>query len=262
MNPKYHDIIRECPAADTAVILLHGILSAPQFFDFLLPEIPETVSVYGLLLDGHGASPEALAHTSMQKWKQQIRNLTEKLLPRYEKILIAAHSMGTLFALELAEAYPEQIRRMLLLGVPLRVHLTPFGAGCSLLAACGYQPQNEKLAAMEHAYSIRPDSNPLHYAGWIPRYKELFAEIDRVNAMRMHVRVPCEVYQSASDELVSPDALPLLHEMPAVRLHVLRHSSHFYFPPQDQSRLLHTWQRIIRQITGQNGTPRPAENIQ
>ena len=131
MKPKYHDIIRECPAADTAVILLHGILSAPQFFDFLLPEIPETVSVYGLLLDGHGSSPEALAHTSMQKWKQQIRDLTENLLPRYEKIIIAAHSMGTLFALELAEAGADQTdaaaRRPAL--------CTPDAVWCRMLAA-------------------------------------------------------------------------------------------------------------------------------
>ena len=246
MNPKYHDIIRENPQADTAVILLHGILSAPQFFAFLLPEIPAHVSVYGILLEGHGEEPEALAHTSMHRWKQQIRLLMRKLLPRYPKLIIAAHSMGTLFALKLAKKYPDRIQQMLLLGVPLSVHLTPFGAGCSLIAACGLHPEDPRLFAMQQAYSILPDRNPLHYAGWIPRYRELFREIDAVNAMRMNVQVPCEVYHSASDELVSPDALPLLDAMPSVRLHVLRNSSHFYFPPQDQSRILHTWRRMLR----------------
>ena len=252
MNPKYHDIICERAGADTAVILLHGILSAPQFFDFLLPEIPEHISVYGILLAGHGAEPEALAQTAMRQWKQQIRELMRKLLPRYPKIIIAAHSMGTLFALKLAAKYPAQIRQMLLLGVPLSVHLTPFGAYCSLLAACGLHPRDPKLSAMQYAYSILPDCNPLHYTGWIPRYQELFDEISAVRAMRMHVRVPCEVYQSAEDELISADALPLLETMPAVRLHVLRHSSHFYFPPQDQNRILHSWRQIIRQ-TGHTG---------
>lgn len=248
MNPQYHDIIRESPQADTAVILLHGILSAPQFFDFLLPEIPENVSVYGILLEGHGEEPEALAKTSMQHWKRQVHMLMQKLLPKYPKIIIAAHSMGTLFALRLAAAYPAHIRQMLLLGVPLRVHLTPSGAVCAMLAACGYRARTPQIAAMQHAYSIAPDPNPLHYAGWIPRYRELFREIGEVCALRMPVCIPCEVFQSASDELVSPEALPLLREMKAVRLHVLRSSSHFYYPPQDRQRILHAWRRCIRQI--------------
>ncbi|MBP0975995.1 MAG: alpha/beta fold hydrolase [Oscillospiraceae bacterium] len=257
MNPKYHDIICARAGADTAVILLHGILSAPQFFDFLLPEIPEHVSVYGILLEGHGEKPEALAETSMQRWKRQVHMLMQKLLPRYPNIVIAAHSMGTLFALQLAAEYPEKIAHMLLLGVLLRVHLTPFGAECSLLAACGMHSQNPKLSAMQHAYSILPDCNPLHYAGWIARYRELFDEIDAVNEMRMQVRVPCTVYQSAADELVSPDALPLLDEMPSVRLHVLRQSSHLYFPPQDQERILYAWRKIIRKTTDHGGQTRP-----
>lgn len=256
MNPRYQDIICARAGAKAAVLLLHGILSAPQFFDFLLPEIPSDLSVYGILLDGHGDTPEALAHTSMQKWKQQVHDLAAELTARYGQIIIAAHSMGTLFALQLARQYPEKISRMLLLGVPLSVHLTPFGAGSALLAACGYEPEAPRLSAMQHAYSILPDRNPLHYAGWIPRYQELFDEIDAVNAIRMENRVPCEVYQSASDELVSPDALPLLHEMPAVRLHVLRSSTHFYYPPQDQIRILRCWRRMLSQTkSARDGKP-------
>ena len=256
MNPRYHDIICARPGAKTAVLLLHGILSAPQFFDFLLPEIPADISVCGILLDGHGDVPEALAHTSMQKWKQQVGDLTETLLLRYEKIIIAAHSMGTLFALQLARRYPERISRMLLLGVPLAVHLTPFGACSAMLAACGAEPETPRLCAMQHAYSIEPDRNPLHYAGWIPRYMELFDEIAAVNAVRMENRVPCAVYQSAADELVSLDALPLLQQMPAVRLHVLRHSTHFYFPPQDQERILRCWRHMLLQTkSARDGIP-------
>ena len=135
MNPRYQDIICARAGAKAAVLLLHGILSAPQFFDFLLPEIPSDISVYGILLDGHGDTPEALAHTSMQKWKQQVHDLAAVLTARYEQIIIAAHSMGTLFALQLARQYPEKISRMLLLGVPLSVHLTPFGAGSASVPA-------------------------------------------------------------------------------------------------------------------------------
>ena len=258
MIPQYHDIIRARTDTDTAVILLHGILSAPQFFDFLLPEIPERFAVYGILLEGHGSSPQALAQASMTRWKDQIRELMQTLLPQYPRILIAAHSMGTLFALRLAAEYPAHIRHMLLLGVPLRVHLTLSGAGCSLLAACGVPSPEAKHTAMQQAYSIAPDRNPLHYAGWLPRYLELFDEIGAVNAMRMSVCVPCEVFQSAADELVSPEALPLLRGMTVVRLHVLRESTHFYYSPHDRQRILHAWRQIIRQ-TCHTGEIRPCK---
>ena len=256
MNPRYHDIICARPGAKTAVLLLHGILSAPQYFRFLLDDIPQNYAVSGILLEGHGGEPADLAGTDMQAWKRQVQAQYRRLSAKYPHIIIAAHSMGTLFALQLARRYPERISRMLLLGVPLKVHLKPFGAECSLLAACGMHLQNPKRSAMQHAYSILPDCNPLHYAGWIPRYKELFDEIEAVNAVRMENRVPCAVYQSAADELVSLDALPLLQQMPAVRLHVLRYSTHFYFPPQDQERILRCWRHMLLQTkSARDGIP-------
>lgn len=244
MKLQYHHIIRENPDADTAVILLHGILCAPQYFDFLMSEIPDTFSVYGILLDGHGAETDGLAHTSMQRWKQQTEELMQRILPQYQNIIIAAHSMGTLFALELAAKYPEHIRKMLLLGVPLRVHLTLSGAARSVAAAFGFRAKRPLGNALQNAYSIQPDRNPLHYIGWIPRYLELFREIRAVRKRCRDIRVPCEVYQSAKDELVSLRALPLLAEMPAVKLHVLRHSTHFYYPPQDMARVLSAFGRV------------------
>ena len=248
MNGQYHHIFRDPPGADTVVLLLHGILSAPQYFRFLLDDIPQQYAVSGILLEGHGAPANALSKTNMQIWKAQVKEQFQRLSAQYRHIIVAAHSMGTLFALQLAAEHPNRIRSMLLLGVPLAVHLTPFGALCSAAVGSGYHPAPNRFPrayAMQQACSIRPELRFWRYLPWIPRYLELFAEISRTKTMLHRVSVPCAVYQSAHDELVSMRALPLLAAHPSFRLHVLRESSHFYYTPTDEARIRRAWRRML-----------------
>ena len=248
MNGRYHHIFREPEHADTAVLLLHGILSAPQYFRFLLDDIPQEYAVSGILLEGHGGSTASLAETDMQSWRRQVQAQFAHLSAKYPHIIIAAHSMGTLFALELAAEHPQQIRSMLLLGVPLYAHLTAYGAfwGAMIGAGLKPEPQEPRAFAMRESFSIRPDRRILPYLCWLPRYQELFCEMRRVRGILPRVTVPCTVFQSAKDELVSLRTLPLLHADPAVRLHVLRASSHFYYPPADEARILRAWRKMLR----------------
>lgn len=244
MNPR--DILREPEGAETAVLLLHGILSAPQYFTFLLDQIPPEYAVYGILLDGHGDTPDGLAKTDMRIWKRQVSDCMQVLTKRYDRILIAAHSMGTLFAVQLGAAYPEKIHAMLLLNIPMRIHLTPFGAVCSLLTACGLiLKRHARAAAMKQAYSISPDARLWRYLRWIPRYLELFREIRRTRPLLQKLRMPCDVFQSARDELVSLRSLRILAAHPNLRLRVLRHSSHFYYPDKERARILRVWQKML-----------------
>ena len=39
-----------------AYIFVHGIVGTPNHFDFLMEYVPEDVSVWKLVLDGHGGS--------------------------------------------------------------------------------------------------------------------------------------------------------------------------------------------------------------
>ena len=247
MNGRYHHIFRAPAGADTAVLLLHGILSAPQYFRFLLDDIPEQYAVSGILLEGHGGDSEALAVADMQTWKRQVQEQYRLLAGQYPHIIIAAHSMGTLFAIQLAAAHPVQIRSMLLLGVPLYAHLTAYGAFWGALIGAGMrpEPQEARAFAMREAYSIRKEPQPLQYLRWIPRYQELFREMQHTRELLHCMNVPCTAFQSAKDELVSLRSLPLLKANPAIRLHVLRESSHFYYPAADEARILRAWRRIL-----------------
>ena len=248
MSGRYHHIFREPEGADTAVLLLHGILSAPQYFRFLLDDIPQNYAVSGILLEGHGGEPAGLAGTDMQAWKRQVQAQYRRLSAKYPHIIIAAHSMGTLFALQLAAERPEQIRTMLLLDVPLYAHLTAYGAFWGAMIGAGMQPepQDARAFAMREAYSIRRDMQPMQYLRWIPRYCELFREMKRTRETLHRVTVPCTAFQSANDELVSLRTLPLLKAVPSIRLHVLRESSHFYYPAADEERILRAWRKMLQ----------------
>ena len=103
-----------------AVLLIHGIAGSPAHFRDLVPVIPEGFSVYNILLDGHSGTVDNLGRSSMAKWKAQVTATLHTLFDRHEKVVIVAHSMGTLFAIQAATRHPDRISRLFLLAVPTR----------------------------------------------------------------------------------------------------------------------------------------------
>ena len=54
----HHPYFRNRPDANTAVLLIHGILSTPRHFDWLIPHIPDYFDVSNILLAGHGGTAQ------------------------------------------------------------------------------------------------------------------------------------------------------------------------------------------------------------
>ena len=52
--------------ADTAILMIHGILGTPDHFKPLLHLVPAEWSVYNILLDGHGKTVSHFANSSME----------------------------------------------------------------------------------------------------------------------------------------------------------------------------------------------------
>ena len=124
----HREYVRIVPGARRAVLLIHGICGTPNHFRDLIPLealIPEDVSICNMLLDGHGGTVSDFAHTSGKKWRKQVFSSFDQLTRNHEKIYIVGHSMGTLFALQLAAAYPAQIGGLFLLAVPMRPWVKP-----------------------------------------------------------------------------------------------------------------------------------------
>lgn len=238
--------IRIVPNSKNAVLMIHGIAGSPAHFRELLPAVPEDWSVYNILLEGHGKTAADFGAASMKKWKDQVANVLGQLLERHEKIVIVAHSMGTLFAIQSAVDYPGRIAALFLLAVPLRVRLTPETVTGGLRIALGKTEGHATATAMAEDCSIRCDGPLYQYLSWTPRFLELLEEIRRVRELLPRLRVPCLAFQSEADELVSVEAARDLERNRRIRVTRLKDSGHFAYGVADAALLRSELQKILQ----------------
>ena len=229
--------------AHSAILFIHGIVGTPNHFRAFLPLVPQGVSVWNLMLDGHGKSVRDFSKTSMKKWESQVQAAVDELSATHQEIYIMAHSMGTLFAIEQASKN-DKIRGLFLLAVPLRVAVKPraFAAG---IKVCFDKVREDDWFAMatKECCGVQPDRNPFHYIGWIPRYLELFRKMRQTRKRLPLLTTPTLAFQSGSDCMVSAKAVTLLQKNPAITVTVLHESDHNYYAPQELSLLLEQFRR-------------------
>jgi len=223
--------------AETAVLFIHGIVGTPNHFRTLLPLVPENMSVYNLLLDGHGKGVSDFSRTSMKKWEEQVADAVEELAQTHRRIYVVGHSMGCLLALEQGMDDPN-VSKLFLLNAPLKVFVRPKMLQNVVRMYFGYEdPQDEQWQAVRQCYGIQMDKNLFHYIGWIPRYLELFRKIRKVRREICRLQKPCVAYQSAKDEMVAVSAADVLRRNPGISVNMLSDSGHFYYGKDDAARL-------------------------
>ena len=220
-----------------AVLLIHGIAGTPDHFRDLVPVIPPEFSVYNILLDGHSGTVKEFSRSSMDKWKEQVHVTLKKLLARHDKVVIVAHSMGTLFAIRAGIQFPDRIPRLFLLNVPTRPWVRPSTIVTSLKVAFG-KLDDPKAKAMRSDTGIMLTGRLWEYLGWIPRMLELLQECCRVRKIIPQLNVPTQTFQSPNDELVSFRSCEDLKN-PCIENTVLYASGHFVYGEAD-TRLLQT----------------------
>ena len=247
----HEEFIRINPDADTAVLLIHGICGTPNHFRELIPlqeMVPDSWSVYNLLLDGHGGTVKDFAATSGKKWQQQVNAVCADLAKSHERIYIAGHSMGTLFAMQLAVKYPQKVKKLFLLAVPMRPWLKPAMIRDLLLMVFGkLKDVPPQRAALEKAGGIQTTPKLWQYIPWVPRYLDLFREIYRTEQIIGDIRAECRCYQSQKDELVLRGSESVLRKNRRIKIVPLNGSSHFYYCPEDRQRILRDFQMWINE---------------
>ena len=244
---KHNEYIRIVDGTDTAVLMIHGIFGTPRHFDDFLPLISEHWSIYNILLDGPGKGVKEFSATSMKKWKKQVDELMAELYARYDNIYVIAHSMGTLLSLDFCNKYADKIRAMILLAVPLKVFLKPISAINSLKLVLGISSDDNPIdVASKNAHSVSHDAWVWHYAGWIPRYLELFELIRKVRNNIENITVPCYIFQSRKDEMVAFSSIKYLQKNPLFKNNVLENSMHFYYDTKDYEFLKPSIRKILK----------------
>lgn len=241
---SHREYIREVPGSRKAVLMIHGILGTPRHFEFLLPLIPEDWAVYNLLLDGHGGTVDDFSRTSMKKWKSQVSARLDDLLRRYDEIILVAHSMGTLFSIQEAIARPEKIRHLFLLQCPLRPWLKLRYACYSLLLPFGIVPKAAQDMCSDCSLTLT--RKLWKYLGWIPRFLELFAECRKTRQLLGQLTVPCLVFQSQRDEMVSLRSSKDLGRHPHYRMFCLKTSGHFGYSQEDAKMLKEEFSKLFQ----------------
>ena len=224
--------VRYIPGSRFAVLLIHGIVGTPHHFEELLPLIPENWSVYNILLEGHGGSVADFSHSSMDKWRAQALAAVDQVTARHEKVVIVAHSMGTLFAIRAAIDDPEKIARLFLLNVPVRIKLTPTMAINSLRLALGDR-RTEELKILHRRCSISLDKRLWLYIPWIPRFWELMLEGKRVRKLLPLLKTAGDAFVSMKDEVVQRRTRYDLPAAPNLTVHLLPESGHYFYPSTD-----------------------------
>ena len=243
----HQEITRIVPGAKCAVLMLHGILGTPDHFAELVPLVPETWSLHALLLPGHGGKVEDFAHSSMKQWKAHVFARLEELLATHEQVVIAAHSMGTLFAIQASLRYPGRIPALFLLGSPLRVFVRPKSAVDSVkMSVFGIVNEKDRSAAdMRRGCSVEADWRVWKYPFWLPRFLELFQEIHRTRKLLPQITVPTQVFQSRKDELVHPSSYDDFLGYDAITVTMLEDSGHFGYGAQDMALLKQRFREML-----------------
>lgn len=234
-----------------AVLLIHGIAGSPAHFRDLVPVIPEAFSVYNILLDGHSGAVDNLSRSSMTKWKTQVQTLLSDLFESHEQVLIVAHSMGTLFAIQAAIDHPDRIPRLFLLNVPTRpwVRLSTWYT-CLRIAFGKLDRPADQAMRGETALELTPKL--WKYIGWAPRMIELLLECSRVRKIIPQLRTPALSFQSQVDELVCIRSHLDLERHPYIRLAILKDSGHFVYGPSDTEFLQQQLRKTLAEVEADN----------
>lgn len=244
----HESFIRIVDGADTAVFMVHGIMSTPRHFDFILPYIPSNVSVCNILLDGHGASVSEFSNTSMKKWKAQVLSHLTELSKTHSKILIIGYSLGTLLTLELAEKF-EEIKAMVLLNPPFRVFVKPVMITRALKFSFDKLNREDKVElATYNDVSVKFTPYLWQYIPTIPRFLELLKLCRDTRPKAENLSVPAHVFLGKKDELVRTKSSKYFQDNKNVTVHTFKLTGHCYYEDEFKAQVIESVDYFLNKL--------------
>lgn len=248
---KHGESKRIVEGAESAVLLIHGICGSANHFRQLLPLeqlIPDNWSYHNLVLDGHSKEVEDFGRSSMKKWKAQTEKAFLDLSSTHKDVILVGHSMGTLLSIGLALRYPQKVRQLFLVAVPVKVFVRPRAIPYLMKIAFDHVDEEDPvLVAMRNGCGIQQTRKLWKYIPWIPRMAELLVLCAQTARQVDRLSVPCIAIQSAKDEMVSRRAGRLLEESGSIAVTELPDSTHFYYAPGDLQVILRRFEEICKE---------------
>ena len=106
---------------EIGILLLHGLTATTAEIRPLAKSLlKEGYTVSGVLLPGHGTTPENLSRTSREDWIKASEKAYNKLKQECSCVIVGGESVGALLAIHLASENPE-IKGLLLYAPAMRL---------------------------------------------------------------------------------------------------------------------------------------------
>ena len=108
LNPELEGGSFFWKGGETGVLLLHGLTATTAEVRPLAKRLlNEGYTVSGILLPGHGTTPENLSQTHRKDWIKASEEAYNELKQECSSVIVGGESVGALIALRLASDYPE-----------------------------------------------------------------------------------------------------------------------------------------------------------
>ena len=108
LNPELEGGSFFWKGGETGVLLLHGLTATTAEVRPLAKRLlNEGYTVSGILLPGHGTTPENLSQTHREDWIKASEEAYNELKWECSSVIVGGESVGALLALRLASDHPE-----------------------------------------------------------------------------------------------------------------------------------------------------------
>lgn len=232
-------------------LLLHGFASTPSEVRWLGQQLNlRGYTVKGVLLAGHGTTPEQLAETSWRDWYNSAQTTLLDLVEQHRPIFVVGVSMGGLLALKLAAQHPKKVTAVVTAGTPIsrrffldwHIHLVP-------LAKHFIAYQQRKISAdakemhqqMGRVYYTRRPLSAAH---------QLLKLVDSVKQDITNINCPALIMHSKADKVINwRSAVELQRRLGnKAQLQLVAHSDHIITIDREKEQVLERMDKFFREI--------------
>ena len=193
------------PGGDHGILLIHGFTGSPAHMRLLGEGLKEKgFAVRGILLPGHGQTPEAMGKVKWQDWVLASREAAAEMRKKYRRFTVAGLSMGGCLALMLAEQM--QTDACVTIAAPMKTvnrlrALAPLAAFAHPMI---HKQADGTRATLNQDYDIGYTSYPTASVG------QLSAIIRRAKRDLHLIQCPLLTVQSHGDKTVTADSPALI----------------------------------------------------
>ncbi len=188
--------------SELALLLLHGFTASPSEVYPVAKRIHEqsACTVSGILLPGHGTSPELLNNCHWSDWYGAVKTELVNLMASHTRVFVGGLSMGALLALN-AGLSLEGLQGVVAINAPI-YNINPFLTTCAPLYGClrPYYPKKntqelDELAEQgRFAYRVMP----------VKAFQTMMNLRGKIMQEIQQLKIPALIIQSLLDESVHP----------------------------------------------------------